>query len=46
MPAKRDGVRLMVSHCPNDRPSSEIGSHGWFGYIEVDDMDGLYRNRT
>jgi catechol 2,3-dioxygenase-like lactoylglutathione lyase family enzyme len=41
--AERDGVRLMIGLCPNDVPASETGSHNWFGYIEVDDVDALYR---
>jgi predicted enzyme related to lactoylglutathione lyase len=39
--AERDGVRLMIGLCPGDKPASETGSHNWFGYIEVDDVDSL-----
>jgi catechol 2,3-dioxygenase-like lactoylglutathione lyase family enzyme len=39
--AERGGVRVMLGHCPNDMPAAEIGSHSWFGYIEVDDVDAL-----
>jgi catechol 2,3-dioxygenase-like lactoylglutathione lyase family enzyme len=39
--AERDGVRLMLGHCPNDVPAAEIGPHSWFGYIEVDDVEAL-----
>jgi catechol 2,3-dioxygenase-like lactoylglutathione lyase family enzyme len=37
----RDGMRLMLGHCPKDKPAAEIGSHSWFGYVEVDDVDAL-----
>ena len=38
---ERDGVRVMLGHCPRDMPPSEMGSHNWFGYLEVDDVDAL-----
>ncbi len=28
---ERDGVRVMLGHCPRDRPPSELGSHTLFG---------------
>jgi catechol 2,3-dioxygenase-like lactoylglutathione lyase family enzyme len=40
--AERDGVRLMIGHCPTDKPAAEIGSHSWFGYVEVDDVGALH----
>ena len=39
---ERDGVRVMLGHCPNDMPASALGSHSWFGYVEVDDVDALH----
>ncbi len=39
---ERDGVRIMLGRCPKDAPASELGSHNWFGYLEVDDVDALY----
>jgi len=42
----RDDARVMLGHCPNDRPPAEIGSHGWFGYLEVDDVDALHTEIT
>jgi catechol 2,3-dioxygenase-like lactoylglutathione lyase family enzyme len=39
---ERDGVRIMLGHCPNDAPPAELGSHNWFGYLEVDGVDALY----
>jgi catechol 2,3-dioxygenase-like lactoylglutathione lyase family enzyme len=44
--AERDGVRLMIGHCPADKLASEIGSHSWFGYIEVADVDAFHRELT
>ena len=41
--AECDGVRLMIGLCPNDVRASETGSHNWFGYVEVDDVDELHR---
>ena len=40
--AERDGVRIMLGQCPNDMNPSELGSHNWFGYLDVDDVDGLH----
>ena len=39
---ERDGVRVMLGHCPRDMRPSELGSHSWFGYLEVDDVDALH----
>jgi len=39
--AERDGVRLMIGHCPDDKRAAEIGAHSWFGYVEVDDVGAL-----
>jgi catechol 2,3-dioxygenase-like lactoylglutathione lyase family enzyme len=39
---ERDSVRVMLGHCPNDARPSELGSHSWFGYINVDDIDALH----
>lgn len=38
---ERDGVRIMLGQCPDDLPPRALGSHNWFGYPEVDDVDGL-----
>jgi catechol 2,3-dioxygenase-like lactoylglutathione lyase family enzyme len=43
---ERDGVRVMLGHCPNDRPPDELGSHNWFGYLDVDDVDALHAELT
>jgi len=39
---ERDGVRVMLGHCPKDMRPSELGSHSWFGYLEVDDIAALH----
>ena len=44
--AERDGVRLMIGLCPNEKPAAEIGSHNWFGYVEIDDVSALHAELT
>jgi catechol 2,3-dioxygenase-like lactoylglutathione lyase family enzyme len=39
---ERDAVRIMLGHCPNDVRPADIGSHNWFGYVNVDDVDALH----
>jgi catechol 2,3-dioxygenase-like lactoylglutathione lyase family enzyme len=39
--AERDGVRLMLGHCPDEKPATEIFPHNWFGYLETDDLAAL-----
>jgi predicted enzyme related to lactoylglutathione lyase len=39
---ERDSVRVMLGHCPNDMRPADLGSHGWFSYLEVDDIDALH----
>jgi hypothetical protein len=43
---ERDSVRVMLGHCPNDMPPSSLGSHNWFGYLEVDDINALHAEIT
>ncbi len=43
---ERDGVRVMLGHCPRDLRPAELGSHRWFGYVDVDDVDALYAEIT
>jgi uncharacterized glyoxalase superfamily protein PhnB len=38
----RDGVRVMLGRCPGDIPPAELGSHSYFAYVEVDDIDALF----
>lgn len=42
--AVRDGVRMMLGHCPTDLPAAQTGSHGWFAYLHTDDVDALHRD--
>jgi catechol 2,3-dioxygenase-like lactoylglutathione lyase family enzyme len=44
--AKRDGVRLMLGHCPSDMEPHELGSHNWFAYLEVDDIAAFHAEIT
>jgi hypothetical protein len=44
--AERDGVRIMLGQCPTDMQPSALGSHNWFGYLDVDDVDGLHAEFT
>jgi catechol 2,3-dioxygenase-like lactoylglutathione lyase family enzyme len=39
---ERDGVRVMLGHCPDDMHPTELGSHNWFGYLDVDNVDALH----
>jgi catechol 2,3-dioxygenase-like lactoylglutathione lyase family enzyme len=43
---ERDGVRIMLGRCPRDLRPSELGSHNWFGYLSVDDVDALHAELT
>lgn len=44
--AERDGVRIMLGHCPNDKPATEIFPHDWFAYLETEDVDALRAELT
>jgi hypothetical protein len=44
--AQRDGVRIMLGHCPTDAPASATGSHNLFGYVGVEDVDALHVELT
>ncbi|HLJ21367.1 MAG TPA: VOC family protein [Stellaceae bacterium] len=44
--AERDHVRVMLGHCPNDMRPAQLGSHNWFGYLEVDDVDAFHAEIT
>ena len=43
---ERDGVRVMLGHCPNDMHPADLGSHNWFGYVEVADVDAMHAEIT
>jgi uncharacterized glyoxalase superfamily protein PhnB len=38
----RDGCRVMLGECPDDMAPAELGSHSYFGYIVVDDLDAFH----
>jgi uncharacterized glyoxalase superfamily protein PhnB len=38
----RDGFRLMLGECPDERPASELGNHSYFAYLTLDDVDDYY----
>jgi catechol 2,3-dioxygenase-like lactoylglutathione lyase family enzyme len=38
----RDDIKIMLGECPDDKPASEINSHSYFAYLEVDNIDMLY----
>jgi catechol 2,3-dioxygenase-like lactoylglutathione lyase family enzyme len=38
----RDGVKLMLGHCPDEVPASQINDHSYFAYIDVQDVDELH----
>ncbi len=38
----RGGVRMMLGHCSNEKPASEIGDHSYIAYLEIDDVDALH----
>jgi hypothetical protein len=39
---ERGGVRVMLGNCPTSTPPSQMGSHNWFGYLSLDDVDALH----
>ncbi len=43
---ERDSVRVMLGHCPTDMRPADLGSHNWFGYLDVDDVDALHAEIT
>jgi hypothetical protein len=38
----RDGVRVMIGHCPDALPPAETGDHSYFAYLHADDVDALH----
>ena len=38
----REGVRVMLGHCPDAKPPTEMGDHSYFAYLHVDDLDALH----
>ncbi len=40
--ATRGTARIMMGHCPDAMHPRKTGDHNYFGYLHVDDIDGLY----
>jgi uncharacterized glyoxalase superfamily protein PhnB len=38
----RDGMRVMMGHCPDAIPPADLGDHSYFAYIHIDDVDALH----
>jgi uncharacterized glyoxalase superfamily protein PhnB len=38
----RDGIQLMLGHCPDEVPASQINDHAYFAYIGVQGIDELH----
>lgn len=38
----RDGFRVMLGECRDEKPASELGDHSYFAYWHVDDVDQFY----
>lgn len=43
---ERDSVRVMLGHCPRDMRPADLGTHNWFGYPNVNDVDALHGKIT
>ena len=43
---ERGAVRIMLGHCPSERRAADIGSHNWFGYLDVEDVGKLHAEFT
>ena len=39
----RDNIKIMLGECPDEKPASEINNHSYFAYLEVDNIDMLYK---
>ena len=40
--ATREGVRIMMGHCPDALSPAATGDHSYFGYLHVDNADALH----
>ena len=38
----RGGVRLMLGHCPDEVPASQINDHSYFAYVDTQAIDELH----
>ena len=39
----RDGFRVMLGECPDEKPATELGNHSYVAYWNVEGVDQLYR---
>ncbi len=39
---ERDGCRIMAGACPDALPAAQLGDHGWFAYLDVDNADAWH----
>jgi len=39
----RDSFRVMLGECANDRSAFELRNHSYFAYIDVQNLDSLYK---
>jgi uncharacterized glyoxalase superfamily protein PhnB len=39
----RDGCRVGLGECPDAVPAAKLGDHSYVAYVNVDDIDELYR---
>jgi catechol 2,3-dioxygenase-like lactoylglutathione lyase family enzyme len=38
----KDNCTIMLGECPTDMHPSQLGSHNYFAYLRVDDVDAYY----
>lgn len=39
----RDALVLMLGECADEPPASDLGDHSYMAYLEVEDIESLYR---
>lgn len=39
----RDNIKKMIGEYPNEQPASEIYSHSYFAYLEVENINALHK---
>jgi catechol 2,3-dioxygenase-like lactoylglutathione lyase family enzyme len=39
---ERDNCMVMLGVCADALPAGQLGDHSYFGYLLVDDVDGIY----
>lgn len=43
---QRDNCMIMLGECPDDQPAKQLGSHSYFAYLRVDDVDAFHKRMT